>query len=157
MGEKKPKPCADENLSLTISASYVYSTHTVCPRMSNKCNFPAMYSDKKVSPAKDTGDQSQRRFFGHLGVYHTARMSAWEASEAVVEDMAIRLVAYRYSGKAKGRINRPRVWLATINNVCEGRANGSTMQYKLKCSGITWTWTPNRDFDSLRKNTSKSK
>jgi hypothetical protein len=84
-------------------------------------------------------------------------MSAWEASEAVVEDMAIRLVAYRYSGKAKGRINRPRVWLATINNVCEGRANGSTMQYKLKCSGITWTWTPNRDFDSLRKNTSKSK
>jgi hypothetical protein len=56
-------------------------------------------------------------------------MSTWEASEAVVEDMAIRLVAYRRSGKAKGRIDRSRVWLATINNVCEGRANGSTMQH----------------------------
>ena len=129
MGEKKPMPCADANLSLTIPVSYFYNTRTACPRMSNKCNFPAMYSDKKVSPAKDTGDQSQRRFFGYLNVYHTARMSTWEASETVVEDMAIRLVAYRRSGKAEGRINRPGLWLTTVNNVCEGRVNGSTMQY----------------------------
>lgn len=56
-------------------------------------------------------------------------MSAWEAFEAVIEDMAIRLITYRYSGQAKDRIDCPRVWFATINNIYAGWINQSAMRH----------------------------
>jgi len=44
-------------------------------------------------------------------------MSAWEASEAIVDNTAVRLVTYRYSGKTEDRIDCSRVWVATRNEV----------------------------------------
>ena len=62
-------------------------------------------------------------------------MSAWEASEAVIEDMAIRLMTYRYGGQAKLRIDRPRVWFATIENVYAERGSQSTMRHTFRVFG----------------------
>jgi hypothetical protein len=157
MGEKRSRPCADANLSPTALATLFHSIHTVCPRLSNTCNFPAMYSDKKVSPAKDTEYQSQEHPLGYTKVYRTARMSAWKASEAILENIVVRLVAYRYSGKAKGRIDRSRVWLAAVNEVCKSGTMSQRCCTIEQCSGITWTWTPHSNLNSLRKGTSKRK
>jgi len=62
-------------------------------------------------------------------------MSAREASEAVVEDMAIRLMTYRCGGQAKLRIDRPRVWFAAIENVYAERVNQSATRYTFKVFG----------------------
>jgi hypothetical protein len=62
-------------------------------------------------------------------------MSAWEASEAVVDKTAVRLVTYRYSGKTERRIDRSRVWVATSNKIYAEQITGSTMQHNLKVFG----------------------
>jgi hypothetical protein len=62
-------------------------------------------------------------------------MSAWEASEAVVDNTAVRLVTYRYSGKTEDGIDRSRVWVATSNEVYAEQITESTMQHSLKVSG----------------------
>lgn len=59
-------------------------------------------------------------------------MSAWEASEAVIEDMVIRLMTYRRSGQAKLGINRPCVWFATIKNIYAERVNQSANAKNIK-------------------------
>ena len=84
--------------------------------MSNKCNFPAIYKDKKVSPAKDTRDDVSTSFWT-FEVYRTARMTAWKTSEAIIKDVEVRLVTYRHGRKTKGRIDRPRVWIAATKKI----------------------------------------
>ena len=73
--------------------------------------------------------------FVRLKIKHTARMSAWKAPEAIFEDMAIRLMTYRCSGQAKVRIDRPCVWVATVNNIYVERVSQSAMWYTSKVFG----------------------
>lgn len=68
-------------------------------------------------------------------MYRTARMSTWKASEAVIDDMTIRLVTYCYGGEAKSRIDRSRVWVATINEIWAEQINASRIRYNLRVSG----------------------
>ena len=118
MGEQKSKPWPDPSISPETSAGFFHFRHTVYPRVSNKCNFPAIYKDKKVNPAKDAGDDfSTVTFFRMFKVCRTARMTAWKAFEAIIDNVAVRLVTYCYSGKTKGRINHPRIWIAATNKV----------------------------------------
>ncbi len=74
MAKKKAKPWPDANIKYQHSNFSHFSfccKHTVCPRVSNKYNFPAMYKDKKVSPAKDTGDKVSTFSLEVRGVSHS--------------------------------------------------------------------------------------
>jgi hypothetical protein len=92
-----------------------------------------MYKDKKVRPAKDTGYYvSTAHSLWTFGIYRTARMTAWEAFEAIVDDVAVRLVTYCYSRKTKGRIDRRRVRVAATNEIWGEQVNGPRTRYNLE-------------------------
>jgi hypothetical protein len=44
-------------------------------------------------------------------------MPAWEALEAVVNEMTIRITTYCDRGEAERRIDRLRVWMAAVDEI----------------------------------------
>ncbi len=68
-------------------------------------------------------------------VYRTARMTAWKASEAIVNDVAVRLVTYCHAGKTKGRVHCPRIRIAATDDICAALINDPRTWYKLEMFG----------------------
>jgi hypothetical protein len=67
-------------------------------------------------------------------IYSTARMTTWKTSEAIVKDVAIRLMTYCRAGKTKRRIDCPRVRIAATDNIYAKLINAPSTWYE--CRGV---------------------